>query len=162
MDGDGLALVRNPGFRIWSPAARPDGNVDRIEWSFGVGAKAQFEAVAAGEIDFGLDASTAPGALEEMSVRFPAQVHTSLTAGTLFIVLDTKAKPFDDVDVRQADDLAVDRERVVEILGGGGARARRASSSPRTSLGTSPTAHTRCFTPACRGGRHRISRRPRS
>jgi peptide/nickel transport system substrate-binding protein len=53
-----------------------------------------------------------------MSVRFPAQVHTSLSAATLFIVLDTEAKPFDDVDVRRAINLAVDRDQVVEILGG--------------------------------------------
>ena len=36
MTGEGLALVRNPHFHVWSPAAQPDGYVDRIEWTFGV------------------------------------------------------------------------------------------------------------------------------
>ena len=138
MDRDGLALVRNPRFRIWSPAARLDGNVNRIEWTFGVGARAQFEAVAAGEIDFGLDASSAPGALEEMSVRFPAQVHTSQSAGTLFIVLNTKARPFDDVDVRRAINLALDRDRVVAILGGGAAEFPTCQQLPPNFPGYEP------------------------
>ena len=36
MTGEGLTLVRNPRFRVWSAAAQPDGYVDRIEWTFGV------------------------------------------------------------------------------------------------------------------------------
>ena len=46
MTDEGLALVRNPHFHVWSPAAQPDGYVDRIEWTFGVEPQAQVEAVA--------------------------------------------------------------------------------------------------------------------
>ena len=56
MTDEGLALVRNPHFRVWSPAAQPDGYVDRIEWTFGVEPEAQVEAVAAGDADLALDA----------------------------------------------------------------------------------------------------------
>ena len=45
----------------------------------------------------------------------------SPTAGTFFVVFDTEVPPFDDVDVRQAMNLALDRERVVQIFGGAAA-----------------------------------------
>ena len=118
MTADGLALVRNPHFQVWSPAAQPDGFVDRIEWSFGVEYEAQVEAVASGEADYAVDASSSEG-LEEILVRYPAQVHVSSTAGVHFIVLNTEVPPFDDVDVRRAMNFAVDRDRVAEIFGGG-------------------------------------------
>ncbi len=35
MTKDGLVLVRNEYFHQWSAEAQPDGNVDRIEWTFG-------------------------------------------------------------------------------------------------------------------------------
>ena len=122
MTSEALTLVRNPHFRVWSPAAQPDGYVDRIEWSFGVGYEAQVEAVAAGDADFALDAWISEGLAENL-VRFPAQVHISSTAGTWFVVLNTEAPPFDNVEVRRAVNLALDRDRVAQIaaqvLGGG-------------------------------------------
>ena len=93
MTDEGLTLVRNPNFRVWSQAARPDGYVDRIEWTFGVEPEAQVEAVAAGEADLALDPADAPGRLEELFVRFPAQVHTSPNAVTFFAVLEHPSRP---------------------------------------------------------------------
>jgi peptide/nickel transport system substrate-binding protein len=117
MTDQGLTLVRNSNFRVWSPAARPYGYVDQIEWAFGMGPEAQVEAVAGGEADVAFDAS-ASERLGDLFVRSPAQVHTDPEALTLFAVLDTRVPPFDDVDVRQAMNLAIDRDRIVEILGG--------------------------------------------
>jgi YVTN family beta-propeller protein len=113
-----LTLVRNPNFRPWSQAARPDGYVDRIEWPFGVAAEAQIEAVAAGEADLALNPADAPERLEDLFVQFPAQVYTSPFPGTWFAVLDTQVPPFDNVDVRRAMNLALDRDRIVQIFGG--------------------------------------------
>ena len=114
---DGFALVRNPHFSIWSPAAQPRGYVDRIEWTIGVEPEAQVEAVAAGEADLMFDA-VASGELEDILVRFPAQVHTTPAPRTYFDVLDNEVPPFDNIQARQAMNLAVDRERVVQIFGG--------------------------------------------
>ena len=118
MTDEGLTLVRNPHFSVWSTAARPDGYVDRIEWPFGVEPEAQVEAVAAGIADLARNPADASGRLEDLFVRSPAQVHTSPGAWTFFAVLDTRVPPFDDVDVRRAMNLALDRDRIVEILGG--------------------------------------------
>jgi len=116
MTREALALVRNPHFHHWSPA-QPDGYADRIEWRFGVEPQAQVEAVAAGDADVAFDASGSVR-LEELFVRFAADVHTSPTAGTNYVVFDTAVPPFNDVRVRRALNFAVDRERVVQFLGG--------------------------------------------
>jgi YVTN family beta-propeller protein len=139
MTDEGLTLVRNPNFRIWSPAARPDGYVDRIEWTFGVERQARIEAVVAGEADLALDAAASgPGLLEEITVGYPGQVHTTPDAVTWFGVLDTGAPPFDSVDVRRAMNLAVDRDRVVQIFGGEAAASSTCQQLPPNFPGYKP------------------------
>ena len=111
---EGLALVRNPSFEVWSLAAQPDGYVDRIEVTFGVEPEAQVEAVAEGENDLALQAAPS----DQLEVQFAAQIHASPRPSTNFIVLDTNRPPFNNVQVRRAINLAVDRERVAQLLGG--------------------------------------------
>ena len=57
MADERVALVRNPYFRVWSPAAQPDGYVDRIEWAWRVfeNWEDELEAVDAGEADLAFD-----------------------------------------------------------------------------------------------------------
>jgi peptide/nickel transport system substrate-binding protein len=117
MTGEGVALVRNPHFSVWSAQAQPDGYVDRIEWTFGVEPDAQVEAVKGGEADVALDASVSDR-LDEILVRFAAQVHTASTATTLYVTFGTEVPPFDDVEVRRAMNLALDRDRIVQLHGG--------------------------------------------
>jgi len=137
MTDEELTLVRNPNFRVWSAAARPDGYVDRIEWPFGMGPEAQVEAVAAGEADLAFEAY-ASERLDDLFVRFPAQVYTSPFPGTFFAVLDTRVPPFDDVDVRRAMNLAIDRERIVQIFGGEAASRATCQQLPPNFPGYKP------------------------
>jgi peptide/nickel transport system substrate-binding protein len=109
MTDKGVTLVRNPHFQVWSPVAQPDGYVDRLEWTFGVGYEAQVDAVTAGDADLAFDAYLASDSLEDLFVRSSSQVHTFPVAGTVFIVFNTEAPPFDNVDVRRALNLAFDR-----------------------------------------------------
>jgi hypothetical protein len=122
MTRDGVALVRNPYFHVWSPAAQPEGYVDRLEWTFGVEYEAQIDAVAAGDADVAFDAFLAPDRLDDLFVRSSAQVHTSPQAGTYFVVLNTEAPPFDDVDVRRdgggAREARVVQDRPCILVGG--------------------------------------------
>jgi peptide/nickel transport system substrate-binding protein len=138
MTDEGLTLVRNPHFSVWSTAARPNGYVDRIEWPFGVEPEAQVEAVAAGVADLARNPADASGRLEDLLVRSPAQVHTSPAAWTIFAVLDTRVPPFDDVDVRRAVNLALDRDRIVEILGGVAAASPTCQQLPPNFPGYEP------------------------
>ena len=72
----------------------------------------------------------APDRLEDLFVRFAAQVHTSPLPATYFVVLNTEAPPFDDVEVRRAMNLALDRERVVQIIGGRSSGAPHVPAAP--------------------------------
>jgi peptide/nickel transport system substrate-binding protein len=117
MTDEELTLIRNPNFQVWSLAARPDGYVDRIEWRFGMGPEAQVEAVIGGGADLAFDPAYSER-LEDLKVRFPAQVYSSPQAGTYFAVLDTRVPPFDNRDVRRAMNFALDRGRIVDIFGG--------------------------------------------
>jgi YVTN family beta-propeller protein len=117
MTEEGVTLVRNPRFDVWSSNAQPAGYVDQIEWRFGLDADRQVEAVAAGEADIAFDASKADR-LDDLFVRFAARTHAHPTPGTYWVSLDTSSPPFDDADVRRAINLAIDRDRVVEAFGG--------------------------------------------
>ena len=138
MTDDALTLVRNPNFRVWSPAARPDGYVDRIEWPFGMAPEAQIEAVAGGNADLAFDPEDAPERLEGLFVRSPAQVYTSPAALTFFAVLDTRVPPFDDVAVRRAMNFALDRDRIVQIFGGEAAARATCQQLPPNFPGYEP------------------------
>jgi peptide/nickel transport system substrate-binding protein len=132
-----LTLVRNPHFRVWSPAAQPDGYVDRIEWTFRVEPQTQVEAVVAGDADVAVDARLTDG-LEDLFVRFAAQVHTDPEPATYFVVLNNEVPPFDDVQVRQAVNLALDRQRIVQLLGGDAAAIPTCQQLPPNFPGYEP------------------------
>lgn len=119
--GKRVVLVRNPYFRVWSPAAQPDGYVDRIEWEWRVyeDPEDELEAIDAGEADLAFE-YYGWGDLDDVFVRFAAQVHANPSPGLYFLVLDTDSPPFDDVNVRRAVNLVVDRELITTIWPGGG------------------------------------------
>jgi YVTN family beta-propeller protein len=114
---DGIELVRNPEFDAWSDAAQPDGFVDRISWRFGQAPPAAFRTLSDGELDLMLDPPT-PEDLATLRTTHPDQVVGSPGPNTLFVGFDVRKPPFDDERVRQAVNYAIDRERIVELLGG--------------------------------------------
>jgi peptide/nickel transport system substrate-binding protein len=113
----GIAMVRNPNFHVWSAQAQPDGNVDRIEWTYGVEPDAQVEAVIAGNADVALDAQLA-NELDKLFVRFAAQVHRSSDHVTVWVVFDTTSPPFDSAEARRAINFALDRRLAAQLVGG--------------------------------------------
>jgi peptide/nickel transport system substrate-binding protein len=117
MTPDGFALVRNDFFEPWSTVATPDGNVDRIEWTLGVEPDAQVEAILDGKADVALDLAP-PAPLADVFAQYAERVHLTRLSSTYFAWINTAVPPFDDPDVRRAINLAVDRQRIVEILGG--------------------------------------------
>jgi peptide/nickel transport system substrate-binding protein len=119
MTHDGLALVRNEHFRQWSVEAQPDGNVARIEWTFGGTSEEQVDGVANGEADYMVEFAPFPlSDIEDLRVRFAAQVYEHPFKQAHYLFLNTTLPPFDKVDVRRALNLAIDRQRIVELYGG--------------------------------------------
>ncbi|MGH2819581.1 MAG: ABC transporter substrate-binding protein [Actinomycetota bacterium] len=113
---NGVRLVRNPEFGSSAPDARPDGFSDEIVWSTIADRGDAVDMVAAGDSD-ALLLRVPPERLSELSTRFTSQIHVR-PSGTMFIYLDTTTPPFDEARVRQAVSYAVDRDRIVELVGG--------------------------------------------
>ncbi len=116
--GDSLRLVRNPYFREWSVDAQPDGYPDAIDYDFGLEDEAEITTIQNGQADWTFDAPPADR-LGELGARYAAQVHLNPAFAMWFLPLNTRLPPFDDVRVRQAFNLAVDRNAVVKLFGGG-------------------------------------------
>ncbi len=111
-----IRYVRNPHFSEWSPAAQPDGNPDAIVMRYGLTQAQEAREVEAGKADWTADGI--PAALQpEVITRFPARLHRLPVAETDFFRLNTTQAPFDDIRVRQALNLAIDRSAMVRMYG---------------------------------------------
>jgi YVTN family beta-propeller protein len=114
---EAIQLARNPEFREWSAAAQPDGFVDTISWRFRESVAAAFDRLEAAELDV-MIGTPAPQDLATLRSAHPEQIVGWPGAFTLFVGFDVVKPPFDDERVRQALNYAIDREHIVDLLGG--------------------------------------------
>ena len=120
--GRGGRLSRNPHFRSWSEDARPDGFADKITFSMVRHPRTAVSAVRRGRADV---VRVAGGPAEDLALRDlraltvgdASHLHSAVTPHTEYIFLNVRRPPFDDIRVRRAFNLAVDRRRVVALLG---------------------------------------------
>ena len=113
--GKKFTLARNPYFRQWSFAAQPDGYPDVIDFRKLADGKAAAEVIAGRADVTGFSGTAAVRA--DLARRYSAQFKEQLLAETSFEYLNTAIAPFDDIRVRQALNYAVDRNRLVAIMG---------------------------------------------
>lgn len=117
----GITLVRRADYH-WAPDfLRHSGPayLDRIEIDFVPEALIRYTSLAAGQYDFTIDAPAQNAAGIRADQRFVFD--SRIRKGNPFrgITFNTEKFPFDDVRVRQAVALAVDREGVAKIAGFG-------------------------------------------
>jgi peptide/nickel transport system substrate-binding protein len=110
-------LTRNPHFRQRGPDGRPAGFADHVEVTTGA-ARAQFAAAERGRLDLAEVFDPSAQQLAALRTRFGARLRSGAAAFTEYAWLNVKAPPFDDPRVRRALNLAVDRRRVVDLVGG--------------------------------------------
>ena len=146
--GKEVVLTRNPEFTTWSEAARPDGFADQIVWRLGSDQNAMVADTLKGSAD--LVFVPPPDRIAGLASSHAGQLHLTPRPNTTFMSLNTQAPPFDDVRVRRALNLAVDRD-VVESSPVA-TSAPRVRSCLRTSPGT-PLLPVHAATPARRGRR---------
>ena len=112
-----IRYVRNPYFHEWSHAAQPEGNPDQIVTRFGLSNSAAAREVEEGRADYSTD-SIPTGMLATLKTRFPGQLHPATIPTAAFYPLNSRLPPFDDVRVRRALNLAIDRRVLVRLYGG--------------------------------------------
>ncbi len=110
----GGLLVRNPHFKPWSPD-RPDGFPDQVSLRYHQ-PPAQIATVARGAADVALLDFDTRG-VTELRTRYGARLHTDPASGLVYVWLNVRAPPFDDVRVRRALNYAVDRGRFGALFG---------------------------------------------
>ncbi|HZY00600.1 MAG TPA: BTAD domain-containing putative transcriptional regulator [Dermatophilaceae bacterium] len=115
--GGPFTLVRNPYFRQWSYAAQPAGYPDVIRWLH-TDRTTAVSQVAAGEADIVTLGGTQPDPLGNLALQFPSRVHTGPGEQTLLEFLNTQRPPFNNRQARSAVSYAIDRARLVELMGG--------------------------------------------
>ena len=112
-----LRWIRNPFFHEWSHAAQPEGDPDQIVMRFGHSPTQEVRAIEQGTLDWSGD-SVPSELVSSLKSRFASQVHAWTIPTTDFVQFNTTRAPFNDVRVRQAFNLAVDRRHVAQLYGG--------------------------------------------
>jgi YVTN family beta-propeller protein len=131
--GRQMTLVRNSHFRSWSQAARPDGYPDEITWRIlappkrsnakprtarrGLRPDEAVRQVIDGKADVFYNIVPSKQA-QELLVHYPRRLHLIPERATVFVFLNTRRAPFDDIRVRRAFNYAVDRQKVADLHGG--------------------------------------------
>jgi ABC-type transport system substrate-binding protein/streptogramin lyase len=115
--GRELILVRNPRFREWSAAAQPGGYPDRIMIRLDLSAPQGAAAAARGTADFMPNLGQIP-ADASYFLRHRGQLRINPQMITGFLFLNVHVPPFNQLRVRQAVNLALDRRKVVNGYGG--------------------------------------------
>jgi peptide/nickel transport system substrate-binding protein len=112
-----LVLVRNPSWDRATDALRP-AYADRIELTLGgLDDEEVARRVDAGALDLSLGASPAEQVLKyEADPALEDRAYRNALSGIFFVTMNLAVPPFDDVHVRRAVSLAIDKEELVRLL----------------------------------------------
>lgn len=127
-----IVLERNPNY-----VARPDapaGAVDRIVMRLGVPAETALRDIVRGEVDY--TQSRVTDRLLQKVDTSKVTIHRSLEPATYYYFMNVNVAPFNDVRVRRAVDLAIDRSALSALFNG--EAAPTAQLLPATTPGYAP------------------------
>jgi DNA-binding SARP family transcriptional activator/ABC-type transport system substrate-binding protein len=114
-----LVLVQNPAFRVFAPDATPNGFPNRIVVTTMLASAKQVAAVERGTADVASQLTNlSPGIARRLASHEASQLHLDSIGATDYVFLNTRVPPFDRLDARRAVNEAVDRSRLVQLLGG--------------------------------------------
>jgi ABC-type transport system substrate-binding protein/DNA-binding SARP family transcriptional activator len=117
--GRAILLERSPYFHEWSPTAQPAARPDRVVITLGGKPANAAQEVMRRAADISLDPPS-PETLATLRTEHPGRLHVHRLLNTDWTWLNTQAPPFDDIRVRRAVNLAVDRRAAIRAFGGPG------------------------------------------
>jgi peptide/nickel transport system substrate-binding protein len=117
--GRSIVLVRNPSYVADSDDLRK-GYVDRIETTIGGDEDDLALKVDAGELHFMFDGVPPPTQVRRYSTdpNLQDQIYSNPSDAVRYIEMNLALPPFDDVNVRKALNLAIDKEGYRQLRGG--------------------------------------------
>jgi 4-phytase/acid phosphatase/peptide/nickel transport system substrate-binding protein len=118
--GDRMVLEKNPDY--WDKG-RP--HLDRIVLKPLPDAQSRFASLQSGEADIIWDDEADADNIQKAQKDPKLKVHTYAGSGAAVYAFNTKVAPFDDVRVRQALVMAIDRKKMSQALTNGLARPAR-------------------------------------
>jgi len=134
--GRSWILVRNPRFRQWSSQAQPGGYPDRIVVRLGIDPERAVKAVEQGRGDVVL--SPPVSQVHELAMHYAGRLRSGPVAGTFAMFLNTKVWPFSNLAARQAINYAIDRNKMIGLIGGSLAGRPTCQILPPTMTGYRP------------------------
>ncbi|HEY7007617.1 MAG TPA: ABC transporter substrate-binding protein, partial [Jatrophihabitantaceae bacterium] len=111
-----VTFERNRYFHVWSAAARPDGYPDEIVYRFGWDQDDAAHQVLDEHVDL-VDLLGEPATVAQLATQHPGQVHLVDEHAVVFVFLNVRRPPFDDIRVRRALNYAIDRGRTAALNG---------------------------------------------
>lgn len=117
--GEQITLERNPNWDAETDEARK-AYPDTVDWKLGFDNDVGVKALENNEYDLGLDVSPQGPALEEWVTdpELSQRLLQEPSGCTRYLFLNTTIEPFDDQAVREAVNLAIDRENIKRVFGG--------------------------------------------
>lgn len=109
---DQLVLTRYEDY--WNGASELPGVVIRIVPD----TETQRMMFESGELDL-VDLDYLPDAVDDFTARYPDQIVSGSRVGTTYFTMNENIEPFQDVRVRKAVQMAIDRQAILDALYGG-------------------------------------------
>ncbi len=117
--GKSIQLVRNPSYDPSTDGLRP-AYADAIDVTIGGDNNDLYNKISAGELDFVIDGIVPPQVLRQYSTDPTLQplLHINPSDGSRYVSFNLAMPPFDDIHVRKAFNLALDKEGMRTLRGG--------------------------------------------
>ena len=114
-----LSLVRNPNYDQKTDRYRKN-HIDGLEWTINTNEKDIFNKIEAGELDGEVGSTTPTDVLRRYSTRDELKDRLQLNSGdrTWYITMNLTQPPFDDIHVRKAMNLVLDKAGIRRAWGG--------------------------------------------
>jgi oligopeptide transport system substrate-binding protein len=112
--GQEIVLKRNPNYRdaahVW---------LDSLDYQVSLSPQTAFLRLQRGEVDM-LGDMVPPGEIVNVTTNpsLKPYVYSMPEVGTIYLFVNTQMKPLDNVKVRQAISWAINRDKIVKLLGG--------------------------------------------